>query len=153
MSCNASNRDPAHYDIGRTLSPFAQPSATRLRLMIRDEVRNCLRTEHGREEPDGGKLQGGPGSKGHVTGHSQCGRRGGKGEPTSPQTAQVDQGLAGTLVPIFLLGFLAVIWLLVIVDWLELHMKLSWEYTHIDVPYLGSVPILRAMSLTFLFVQ
>ena len=45
------------------------------------------------------------------------------------------------------------IWLVVIADWLELHINLSWEYTHIDVPYLGGIPMLRAMSLTFLFVQ
>lgn len=75
-----------------------------------DEVKNCLRAEHGREEsgiPDNVNFQWCPGSQGYVAGHAQCGRRGGEGEPTSSQTAHVDQGRQGRvepLIPIFLVS-------------------------------------------------
>ncbi|KAL1684352.1 hypothetical protein GGG16DRAFT_68443 [Schizophyllum commune] len=156
MSSTASDLDPVHHDMGNTLSPFAAPSAARLRLMIRDEVRNCLRSEHRREDTsmaEAGKLQGRPGSKGRVIGRAERGRHGEPSEATSSQMPHVDRGRAESLVPIFLCGFIAVIWLVAIVEWLDIHMKLIWELTHIDVPCLGSIPMLRSLSVTFLFVQ
>ncbi|KAL1657500.1 hypothetical protein EV122DRAFT_185492, partial [Schizophyllum commune] len=93
------------HDMGRTLSPLGAPSAARLRMMIRDEVMNYLRSEHGREESgrqEGGMLQGRPGARGRVVRRTESGRRGEEREPPSSSTAHVDRGPAERLVPVIM---------------------------------------------------
>ena len=43
--------------------------------------------------------------------------------------------------------------LIAVVTLLGIRMEIGWEHTRIDVPYMGSVPSLRALFVTLRFAQ
>ncbi|KAI5826244.1 hypothetical protein K523DRAFT_249419 [Schizophyllum commune Tattone D] len=133
MAFDDSHREPASLDMGRTLSPIGSPTAARLRLMIKDEVNKCLRAERGGEELDLQEVGRAAGAE-QVVGLAERRLHEEDSTAASSQTINNDKGLPESLFPIFLFGFIAVIWLITIVDWLEIRMHLAWDLPEQEAP-------------------
>ncbi|KAI5896189.1 uncharacterized protein SCHCODRAFT_02492104 [Schizophyllum commune H4-8] len=145
MSSDASHLEPVSHDMGRTLSPIGTPSVARLRLLIRDEVNNCLRAERGREQFSL-QEEGRPGSSGRVVGRAERRRHEEDSAAALAQPVNIDKGPVERLLPILLFGFIAVIWVITIVDWLEIRMNLAWKLPEQEAPLFCAVRLVGAVA-------